>query len=273
MTRRPIAWTALAFALLVQAAWAVAYHSVINGCCGGLLQVPQPPIALPHVLRLAEFAAQPLAALAGGPQAVLLPFATDESSDPRSWSRILVFAATNAVFWFAATYLLLHGIVLLCRIRLRMDASGRRVRLAERAAVRPASVAVAGLLLLGLVLAAGAVHRRWWLAEARRVLHASVGAARTGGGDPPAVDLTLSGTPQALGPKNFTGGYTRFVEPRMYGKHPLDAFAAPMLLAGEIRFSAGPRYEFRVQRLRAGWRVWIGAACRGEAECLAMIER
>lgn len=273
MTRRRIGLISLAFALLVQGAWAIAYHSVINGCCGGLLQVPQPPIALPHVLRFAQFAAQPLAALAGGPQAVLLPFATDAASDPRSWSRILIFAATNAVFWFAAACLLLHGIVLLWRIRLRMGASGRRLRLADRAEVRPAWVAVGALLLLGLVLGAGAMHRRWWLSEAWRVLHASIDAARTGGGDPPAVALTLSGTPQALDPSKFAGNYARSVDPRTHGKHPLDVFAAPLLLTGMIQFPAGSRYEYSIQRQGGGWTVWIGAPCEGEAECLATIER
>jgi hypothetical protein len=271
MTKRRIGWIALAFAVVVQAAWAIMYESVINGCCGGLLLARQPPISLPHVLRFAEFGAQPLSALVGGPQG-LAPLITRNLSGVE-WAGIVLFAAVNTVLWFGATYLLLHGIVLLCRIRLGAGVSGRRVRLAERAAVRPAWVAVGALLLLALILAAGAMHRRWWLSEAKRVLHASIDTARTGGDHPRTVELTLSGTPQALQPQNFTGDYIRTVEARMYGKHPLDAFAAPMLLAGEIRFSAGPHYEFRVQRLRGGWKVWIGAPCRGEGECLSTIDR
>jgi hypothetical protein len=256
MTRRRIIWMALVFALLVQAAWAVAY---LYGCCGGIREVPEPPIALPHVLRFGELGAQPLAALTGGPAG--------------DWRRVPGFAATNAIFWLASAWLLLHGIVLLCRVRLGRGASGRRLRLVDRAEVRPLSVAVGALLLLGLILGAGAVHRRWWLSEAQRVLHASIAAARTGGGDPPAVALTLAGTPQALHPSNFAGNYAQSVDPRTRGKHPLDTFAAPMVLTGTIQFPTWSRYQFNVRRQGGGWTVSIWAPCTSEAECLATIER
>lgn len=116
------------------------------------------------------------------------------------------------------------------------------------------------------------MHRRWWLAEANRVLHASVAAARTGGGDPPGVEFTLWGPP-ALVPSNFTDSYARRVRPRTVGTHPLDAFAAPTLMMGEIRFATGLRYKFDIQRLPGRWRVSLIAPCHGEQECMASMER
>jgi|GEM_PF-5134659 len=279
MTKRRIGWIAAAFALLAQGAFVVTYRSLMYGCCGGLLQHPQPPIALPHVFRIAETAGQPLMMLAGGP-GTFADFAMKlgGSGDPAGWAGVVPFALINGVIWFVAVYLLLKGVVLLCRIRIAPSAPGagtprRRIRLSPADQVRPAAVYVGALVLLGLVLGGGALHRRWWLAEAKRVLHASVAAARTGGGDPPGVELTLWGTPRSLAPSSFTGSYARRVQARTVGTHPLDAFAAPTVLRGEIQFATGSRYEFDLQRLPGRWKVSLVAPCRGEQECLATIER
>ncbi|HST60232.1 MAG TPA: hypothetical protein VLK84_16115, partial [Longimicrobium sp.] len=215
MTKRRIGWMAAAFALLVQGAFVVMYQSLMHGCCGGLNQFPQPPIALPHVFRIAEVAGQPLVMLAGGPD----KFAefvriSDPSSPSAEWINVVSFALVNATIWFGAVYLLLNGVVLLCRIRLAPkppgDGTSRRgFHVSPADQVRPAAVAVGALVLVGLVLGGAALHRQWWLSEAKRVLHASVVAARTGGGDPPGVELTLSGTPRALAPSSFMGNYVR----------------------------------------------------------------
>lgn len=279
MTKRRIGWIAAAFALLAQGAFAVTYRSLMNGCCGGHNLLVQPPIALPHVFRIAETAGQPLVMLAGWP-GTFADFARKfgGSGDPAAWSGVVPFTLINGVIWFAAVYLLLKGVVLLCRIRIAPNAPGsgtprRRIRLSPADQVRPAAVYVGALVLVGLVLGGGALHRHWWLSEAKRVLHASVAAARTSGGDPPGVELTLWGTPRALAPSNFTGSYARRFQPRTVGTHPLDAFAAPTLMMGEIKFATGFRYKFNVQRLAGRWKVWLGAPCRGEQECLATIER
>lgn len=279
MTKRRIGWIAAAFALLVQGAFVVTYRSLMNGCCGGINQIPQPPIALPHVFRIAEAAGQPLVMLTRGP-GTFAEFAMTfgGSGDPAGWISVVPFALINGMMWFVAVYLLLSGIVLLCRIRIAPNAPGDgtrrpKIHLSPAGQVRPAAVAVGALVLLGLVLGGGALHRRWWLSEAKRVLHASVAAARTGGGDPPGVELTLSGTPRALAPSSFLGSYARRAQPRTIGTHPLDAFAAPVLVQGEIKFATGSRYEFDIQRLPGRWKVWLGAPCRGEQECLATIER
>jgi hypothetical protein len=280
MTKRRIGWIAAAFALLVQGAFAVTYRSLMNGCCGGINQFPQPPIALPHVFRIAAVAGQPLTMLTGGP-GTFSEFAMifGGSGDPAAWITVVPFSLVNGVIWFVALYLLLHGVVLLCRIRIFPNAPGdasrrRRIHLSPADQVRPAAVAAGAFLLVGLVLGGGALHRRWWLSEAKRVLHASVVAARTGGGDPPGVELRLWGTPNALATSRFQGSYTRGVQPRTLGTHPLDAFAAPVLVMGEIQFATGARYEFDIQRLPGRWKVSLDAPCRGDRECFAeVIER
>jgi hypothetical protein len=279
MTKRRIGWIAAAFALLVQGAFVVTYRSLMNGCCGGLNQVPQPPIALPHVFRIAEAAGQPLAMLTGGPDTfATFAMTVGGSGDPAGWISMVPFALLNGVIWSVAIYFLLNGIILLFRIRIALNAAGDgtrrgRFHLSPADPMRPAAVAVSVLVLVGLVLGGGALHRRWWLSEAKRVLHASVAAARTGGGDPAGVELTLWGMPRTLAPSNFTGRYARRVQPRSFGTHPLDAFAAPTLMMGEIQFAAGSRYQFDIQRLPGRWRVSLLAPCRGEAECMASIER
>lgn len=279
MTKRRIGWIAAAFALLAQGAFVLAYRSVINGCCGGHNVIEQTPIALPHVLQFAQAGGQPLATLTGGPDTFAM-FARNfgGSGDPAAWSGVVPFALINAIIWFVAVYLLLNGVVLLCRVRIAPHAPGggtprRIIHLAPAAQVRPAAVAVGALVLLGLVLGGGALHRRWWLSGAERALHASVVATRTGGGDPPGVDLTLSGTPRALAPSSFMGSYEHRVQPRTVGTHPLDAFAAPLLVLGEIRFATGSRYKFDIHRLPGRWKVSLEAPCRGRQECLSTIER
>lgn len=279
MTKRRIGWIAAAFALLAQGAFAVTYRSLMNGCCGGVSQVPQPPIALPHVFRIYETTGQPLVVLTGGPGTFAdLAMILGGSGDPAAWLSLVPFALINAVIWFVAGYLLLNGVVLLCRIRLAPNAAGDGTRrhgiyVSPADQVRPAAVAVGTLVLVGLVLGGGALHRHWWLAEAKRVLHASVAAVRNSGGDPPGVELSLWGAPRALAPSNFAGSYARRVQPRTVGTHPLDAFAAPTLMMGEIQFATGPRYAFDVQRLDGRWKVSLVAPCREEQECLATIER
>jgi hypothetical protein len=191
---------------------------------------------------------------------------------------VIPFAVANGTIWFAAVFVLLNGIVLLCRVRVDRNGPGagtrrRGIHLSPAGRVRPASVAIGALLLLALVLVGGALYRRWWLAEAKRVLHESVVAARTVGDDPPGVALTISGTPEAIGPSNFTGNYTRSVDRRAHGIHPLDTFAAPIVLFGSLQFRNGSRYEFNIQPVERGWRVWIGKQCGGEEECLTTIER
>ncbi len=279
MTKRRIGWIAAAFALLVQGAFVVTYRSLMNGCCGGHNLLVQPPIALPHVFRIAEVSAQPLVTLAGGP-GTFASFVriSDPSSDPAAWINVVPFALVNAMIWFVPVYLLLNGVVLLCRVRIVPNAPGdgtprRMIHLSPAGQVRPAAVAVGALMLVGLVLGGGALHRHWWLSEARRVLHASVAAARAGGDDPPGVELSLWGTPRALVPSSFMGSYARRVQPRTLGTHPLDAFAAPTVMMGEIKFASGSRYEFEIQRLPGRWKVWLGAPCRREQECLTSIER
>jgi hypothetical protein len=279
MTKRRIGWIAAAFALLVQGAFVVTYRSLMNGCCGGLNQFPQPPIALPHVFRIAETAGQPLVLLTGGP-GTFAEFARifSGSGDPAGWISVVPFVLVNGVIWFVAVCLLLNGVVLLCRIRIAPNAAGdgtrrHRIHVSPADQVRPAAVAAGALVLIGLVLGGGALHRRWWLSESNRVLEASVAAARTGGGDPPGVELTLWGTPRALAPFNFAGSYARRVQPRTVGTHPLDAFAAPTLMMGEIKFATGTRYKFNVHRLSGRWEVSLGAPCRGEQECMTTIER
>ncbi len=279
MIKRRIGWIAAAFALLVQGAFVVTYRSLMNGCCGGHNVVPQPPIALPHVFRIAEAAGQPLTLLTGGPGTFAeIARNFDGSGDPAGWSSVVPFALINGMIWSVAVFVLLNGVVLLCRLHIAPNAPGdgtrrRRIHLSPADQVRPVAFAAGALVLVGLVLGGGALHRRWWLSEANRVLHASVAAARAGGGDPPGVELSLWGTPRALAPSNFTGSYARRVRPRTVGTHPLDAFAAPTLMLGEIRFATGSRYTFNINRRPGHWKVSLGAPCRGEQECMASIER
>lgn len=277
MSRRGIALVSLVFALAVQAGFAVGYRSLIDGCCGGLNQRTQPPIALPHVIRFVFVTAQPLASVTGAPDEFAGALGLDDrSARPSPWLGTALYAGLNAVFWFAGAYLVLSALALMSRLRFSArdgKAAPDRIHLADASQTRPQWVLAGTLALVALSLAAGAVHRRWWLANAHRALHESIVAARSGAADPAGVSFSMDGTARALAPANFEGAYTLDVEPRMVGTSPLDAFAAPILWQGDVRFAGRAPYDFSVQQTDTGWKVWIGEPCASERDCLASVTR
>lgn len=247
MTNRRIKWIALTFAVLVQAGFVAGYSRMTDGCFCATSGAPDPTPAPPHVVWATHAAAYPLVLVGtvGG-------------------SRASAFgaAAINGLAWFAGTCLLLNVLVGLARIRMgrprdpRLAGAGR-IYLGPRGEASPRWVTGMVLALAASALISGALHRRWWLAESDRAVHAAIAAARTGGQPPAGLALTVNGGVIEDDPPSFGGPYILERDPESDGTHPLDRFVPPDGRHGWLRFRNGKRFSYFVFREPTGWEVSI----------------
>lgn len=242
MTPRTLRWTAFAIALAMQAGMVVAYGMMTEWCFCAITTATSPAVPPPFVVRFVKLVVLPVEWMRRGlPAGVLL--------------------ILNLQTWFLALLALLHALSLAARVRFRPVAgvtpAARRIRLADREAVRPVHVAVLAVTLLGAAMAGGAMYRRAWLAEARQVFATTLAAASADRPLPADVEFWMwewRGDDMVLAKPDAR--YTVRVDPRQAGDRFLDRFVAPYSYGGWVRFESGRRYSFTVSRRReGGWSV------------------
>jgi hypothetical protein len=113
------------------------------------------------------------------------------------------------------------------------------------------------LALAASALISGALHRRWWLAESDRAVHAAIAAARTGTQPPAELALEFHAGVIEDDPQRFAGPYILERDPQSDGTHPLDQFVPPDGRHGWLRFRNGARFSYFVFREPTGWEVSI----------------
>lgn len=246
MISRQLCQAALAIALAVQIAWMLTYGAATEWCFCAITRHPSPPIPPPFVLRFLELAVLPNALRVRG----------------TGLHGVFVMSVAAG---FVAVLVLLHGMALAARIRLRPagGADGRRIRLAGAESVRPGQMLSIGCVLIGLGMAGGAILRHRWLAEAEQVFAATMAAASADRPLPAGVQFWMSEwrgddmvdvKPEAR--------YMVRVDPRQSGDWFLDRFVVPYSYGGAVRFESGRRYYFDVFRDGNGWSVSVNRARR-----------
>lgn len=241
MTSRQLLLVAFAIALAIQAVAVVTLGRLSDWCFCAITAMPSPPTPPPYVQRFVQVA-----------------FAPDEWA-PRGLGLPLVFA-WNLVVWFLGVLVVLHGMALAARVRVRVGGDGRgaRVRLVARDCVRARQMLLLSGILIGAGMAAGALARHRWLSEAEQVFYAAMAAASTGRPLPPGVGFSM--VERRGGEDVQVNPGPRFavdVDPYVAGDHVLDRFVVPSVYGGWVRFPSGPRFEFTVwtERLTGGWNV------------------
>jgi hypothetical protein len=234
MTARSLWITALVGAVAVHVAMVLTYGAITEWCFCAVLSAGPTVIPPPFVMRFLELATLP---------STLLP-------------RNLPVPAQmhyGLFSWFLALLALLHGLAFAARIRV-----GRGIRLAARERVRAAHLLLPACILLAASMAAGAMHRRAWLAEAEQVFAATLSAAGAGRPLPPGVDFTMR---ERRGDEyvsvNPQGSYATVVDAHASGDHFLDQFVTPYTYGGMLWFESGARYKFSVYPEKAGWNVHL----------------
>ena len=238
MTARRLRWAAFAIALAMQVAMVAVYGSLTDWCfcaIAGSGPDQHPP---PFVMRFLELATLPATLLMSG----------------LGVQALFVF---SLIGWFDALLVLLNGMVLAVRVRIRIASTGldgRRMWLASRESVRPASILLLGAVLLAAGLEGGAMARRRWLSEAEQVFAATMAAASTGRALPPRVEFSMV---ERRGEEYVhlypTPGFAIHADPHESGDHFLDRFVTPYAYGGWVRFPSGARYKFTVLHGRIGW--------------------
>jgi len=250
MTARRLCWAAFAIALAVQAAMIVVDGSLSDWCFCAITEIGPPRVPPQFVLRFLEFARFPAVwatrGLVGlGGLGALGGFGLE------------AFFVFGLIGWFVAFLALLNGMVLAARIRIRIASTGlngRRMWLASRESVRPASILLLGALLIAGGMAGGVMARRRWLAEAEQVFAATMAAASTGRALPRHVEFWMV---ERRGREYVyvdpAPGFAIQADPHESGDHFLDRFVVPYTYGGLVRFPSGARYEFTVLRGKSGW--------------------
>lgn len=243
MTPRRLRWTAFTLALAMQVGMVIAYGMATEWCFCAITGFPDPPVPPPFVIRFIEVAVLPSAWM-------------------RTGLGIGLLFILNLEMWFLALLALLHGMALLARVRFRRAAGEtgrRRLRLAEREAVRTRHLVLLAVPLLSVGMFAGAMYRRAWLSEAEQVFTATMAAASAGRPLPPGVELWMwewrgddmvDVTPEAR--------YETRADPRIAGDRFLDRFVVPYEHGGKVRFESGRAYSFSVHRGDGGWSIEVG---------------
>ncbi|MBB6068782.1 hypothetical protein HKM21_01615 [Longimicrobium terrae] len=217
----------------------------------------QPAIPPPFVIHFIQFAASP--------------------SDLFRDAPLTLIYRLNLLFWFVAILVLLHAMALVARLRVRLVAGAtptdRRIRLARWKDVRASHMAVLALLMIVPAAISGARARDAWLAEAERVLAATLSAVSAGRQAPDGVEFTMyEWVGDNLVDRRPEGAFVVEVDPAEAGDHVLDRFVRPFSYGGIIQFQSGKRYEFSVfrghtsaPRDATGWTVWLESPPRPPA--------
>lgn len=252
MTTRRLARISLAGSLLIQATLLGIYGWSTRGCFCSITGLPSPRMLPEHhvwFLRTAQVW-PPLR----------MPYLSDlpgVSPQVDEWLRMAVVVTLNGFIWFDLIFLFLFATVFLCRVRIGNGTDGRRIRLAERSAVRGWAVAAVPLVLLLLAMTGGAVYRGWWMAQAERALHASFEALRAGGESPRGVSAWWMNAPDTAVSWVFTGPYVLERDSDAPREHFLDRFVPPDTWIGNARFKAGARHLFFISREEGQWDISI----------------
>lgn len=231
-------WAALSTALAMQVAMVIGYGFITDWCFCAITGSPSPPVPPPFLMRFLELATLPV------------------TSSGLAVQPLFVF---SVIGWFAVLLVLLEGMVLAARIRLRADRSalagdGWRLGLVSRKQVRVRHILPMVVLLIAAGAAGGMLARQRWLAKAERVFAASMAAASTGRPLPGDVEFSMV---ERRGEDYVyvdpAPGFAIEADPHQSGDHFLDRFVTPYAYGGWVRFPSGARYEFTVLRWRFGW--------------------
>lgn len=252
MTARRLRWTAFAIALAMQGALIVVHGTLSDWCFCAITDDQPPPDPPTFVLRFLGFARLPAVLVMRG----------FRGFDFGGWG-VQAFFVAGLICWFFVLLVLLTGMVLAARVRIRIASAspnGRRMWLVSRESVRPATLVLLGAVLIAVGMAAGAMARQRWLTEAEQVFAATMAAASTGRPLPPGVGFSML---ERRGRADvYVNPGPRFavdVDPHVAGDHVLDRFVVPYEYGGWVRFPSGPRHEFTVwrERLTGGWSVTL----------------
>lgn len=245
MPARHLYRAAATIALAVQVAMVATYGTITGWCFCSITSVPSPPVPPVYVMRFLDLAVLPAAWMTKG---LAVP---------------LIFVQ-NVTVWFVAVLVLLYGMTLAARVRIRPAGRrhGRWIGLVDQERVRPWQMLLLGCVVIGIAMAGGAMARRRWLSEAERVFAATMAAASADRPLPPGVEFSMHEirgddfvyvTPEAR--------YVLEVDPGRSGDHFLDRFVVPYEYGGAVRFESGRRFNFGVYRgvypERDGWSIHL----------------
>lgn len=249
MIQRHLRWIAITLTLAMNAGMIAVYGAITDWCFCAICGLPEPPVPPPYMIRFLEFAASPATLVMNG----------------LGLGEIVILGLAG---WFVAFLALLNVMALVARIRIRPrreDAGGRLIRLAPAGAVRAAHMLLLAGVLAAAGMAAGALARRAWLADAEWVFRTTMSAAASGRQLPPGVELSMyDWVGDEMVRVTPAGRYTVQVDPRVAGNHLPDRFVTPLSYGGTVRFSSGTRYTFTVYRRDGdllgegpGWTVFL----------------
>lgn len=232
MTNRSIRRSAFAISAAVQIWLVYTYGVVSEWCFCAITQLGGPPRPPLFVRRLMILAARP-AELAPGIGQGIVPV-----------------VAVNLALWYLGLLLVLYAMMHVAQLRVARGGGGRgwpRLRLARWGSMRNSRLAILAAGLAAAVLAAGAVRRQLWLAEAERVVVQAMEDAAAGRPHPPGIrfsmterrgDRYISSTPSER--------YLFVVDRERSGSHFLDRFVIPETFGGVVRLESGALFEVRV---------------------------
>ena len=228
MTARHLYWAAAATAFAVQVAMVVTYGTITGWCFCSVTGTPSPPVP-------------PLYPAAWMTKGLAVP---------------LIFVQ-NVTVWFVAVLVLLYGMALAARVRIRPagQSRGRWIGLVGQEHARPWQMLLLGCVVIGMGMTSGAMARRRWLSEAEQVFAASMAAASTGRPLPAEVEYFSMYERGGYMPVSPEARFVAEADPRKSGDHLLDRFVAPYGYGGVVRFESGKRWEFGVYRTRKRWSI------------------
>jgi len=253
MKQRHLLLTALALAVVVQAAFLAAYHAATSGCfCAITTGRPSPG---PFIIRTFEIGSSPLRQLL---EAIpgQVPFQIGEAV------AALSFAMINTIPWTAGFFVLLNGVALPLRIRRgssHREGPGFTVADLHRVRLRWMIGAMALLVAAGLVM--GAWARRQWISSAEHAVASAVGVIRQGQPFHTRAGFKVACYDECSA-EHFAGPYVFVRNEASLGTGALDRLVPPIVMAGQLRTGDGAPFEVRVYHIDGAWSVLMGRAWR-----------
>lgn len=243
MTADRLRRMAIGIAITVQAAMVLTYGTLTNWCfCSHSSGLPEPAVPPVYLMRFMDLAVLHVTWM-------------------RSGHAVPLIVLNGVVTWGVAMLVLLHGMALVARVRVRPvrdGPGGRRVWLAGLDHVRPWQMLLLSSVLIGSGLSAGATARHRWLSEAEQVFAATMAAARADRPLPPGVEFSMwEWRGNDMVDVKPEARFTVEADPRESGDHFLDRFVVPYGYGGVLRFESGRRYRFLLYRSIDGWGIHI----------------